>query len=83
MPCFLIKKNLECNSVNYFFRCVRTCPCKPPTAVGASQGRVALVARRNERNPLILKKRVFSFWFFFSFARKEEKKNIDSECNYY
>ena len=25
-------------------------PCKPPTAVGASQGRVALVAARTRRN---------------------------------
>ena len=58
-------------------------PCKPPTAVGASQGRVALVAHRSERNSLERAKRVFSFWFFFSFARKEEKKNIELNCNYY
>ena len=58
-------------------------PCKPPTAVGASQGRVALVAHRSERNSPERAKRVFSFWFFFSFARKEEKKNIETKCNYY
>ena len=58
-------------------------PCKPPTAVGASQGRVALVAHRSERNSPERAKRVFSFWFFFSFARKEEKKNIEVKCNYY
>ena len=58
-------------------------PCKPPTAVGASQGRVALVAHRSERNSPERAKRVFSFWFFFSFARKEEKKNIGVKCNYH
>ena len=58
-------------------------PCKPPPAVGASQGRVALVAHRSERNSPERAKRVFSFWFFFSFARKEEKKNIEAKCNYY
>ena len=50
---------------------------------GAGQGCASLVAHRSERNSPERAKRVFSFWFFFSFARKEEKKNIGVKCNYY
>ena len=46
-------------------------PCKPPTAVGASQGRVALVARRNERN-LLNGAFLFGNFFFCAFLVKRK-----------
>ena len=49
-------------------------PCKPPTAVGASQGRVALVARRTERNS---PKTALFFLGTFSFARSCSKEKVE------
>ena len=50
---------------------MRTRQCEPPTAVGASQGRVALVARRNERNLHCLKSESS---LFGSFSLSQERK---------
>ena len=47
------------------------------------KGAEPLSPRARGETPHCLKKRVFSFWFFFSFARKEEKKKIGVKCNYY
>jgi hypothetical protein len=48
-------------------------PGKPPTAVGASQGRAALVARRNERNLFALKASLL-FLVLFLFRKKGREK---------
>jgi hypothetical protein len=56
-----------------FFGVFALHPGKPPTAVGASQGRAALVARRNERNLFALKASLL-FLVLFLFRKKGREK---------